>query len=61
MKLIIMKIVYCIDSLKNSGGTERVTTTKVNWLAHCSGIEVTVVTLDETEMPFFPLDEAVLH
>lgn len=56
-----MKIVYCIDSLKNSGGTERVTTTKVNWLAHCSGIEVTVVTLDETEMPFFPLDEAVHH
>lgn len=54
-----MKIVYCIDSLKNSGGTERVTTTKVNWLAHCSGIEVTVVTLDETENPFFPLEEAV--
>lgn len=54
-----MKIVYCIDSLKNSGGTERVTTTKVNWLAQYGGIEVTVLTLDEAEPPFFVLDEAV--
>ena len=55
----MIKIVYCIDSLKNSGGTERVTTTKVNWLARCGKVDVTVITQDEEDPPFFALDEAV--
>ena len=55
----MIKIVYCIDSLKNSGGTERVTTTKVNWLVRCGKVDVTVITLDEEDPPFFALDEAV--
>lgn len=35
-----MKLVYCIDSLVASGGTERVVTTKLNWLADCDGVSV---------------------
>lgn len=54
-----MKIVYCIDSLKLSGGTERVLTTKVNWLCLQSGIKVYIITLQEDEVPFFPLNEKV--
>ena len=54
-----MKIIYCIDSLVPSGGTERVTTTKMNWLAAQSGVEVYAVTLEEDGSPFFALDGAV--
>lgn len=54
-----MKIAYCIDSLKPSGGTERVLTTKVNWLCIQPGIEVYIITLQESESPFFPLNEKV--
>lgn len=54
-----MKLVYCIDSLVASGGTERVVTTKLNWLADCGGVSVWVVTLQEEERPFFPLSDRV--
>lgn len=54
-----MKIAYCIDSLKPSGGTERVLTTKVNWLCLQPEIEVYILTLQESETPFFPLNEKV--
>lgn len=54
-----MLIVYCIDSLALSGGTERVLTTKVNWLAAQPNMEVVVVTLKETVSPFFNLHERV--
>lgn len=55
-----MKIVYCIDSLKNSGGTERVLTTKVNYLAEQhAGYGVYVVTLKENNAPFFKLSDNV--
>lgn len=50
-----MHIVYCIDSLCPSGGTERVLTTKVNWLAEQKDIDVTIVTLHEAGQPFFRL------
>lgn len=49
-----MKLVYCIDSLVPSGGTERVFTTKANWWAE-HGHEVYVVTLHEDKAPFFAL------
>ena len=59
MNNAIFKIVYCIDSLVNSGGTERVTTTKLNWWATRKDVSVWVVTLKEEQNPFFSLDESV--
>lgn len=56
-----MRIVYCIDSLASSGGTERVLTTKLNWWANCRGAEVTVVSLKEDKPPFFKIDPLVNH
>lgn len=54
-----MKLLYLIDSLSSGGGTERVLTTKVNWLSNHPGIQVYVVTLEESEPPFFSLDPKV--
>ena len=54
-----MKIVYCIDSLILSGGTERVLTTKLNWWAESETVEVYVVTLAEKKAPFFALSPKV--
>lgn len=54
-----MKIVYCIDSLVSSGGTERVATTKLNWLASQPDVKTWVVTLAEADKPFFTLDKKV--
>lgn len=48
-----------MDSLVASGGTERVLTTKVNWLAAQAGVEVAVVCLSEEGEPFFKLNPAV--
>lgn len=56
-----MRIVYCIDSLASSGGTERVLTTKLNWWAHCQEAAVTVVSLKEDEPPFFKIDPLINH
>lgn len=54
-----MKIVYCLDSLIPSGGTERVATTKMNWLSEHPEHQVWVVTLKEDGMPFFFLNQHV--
>lgn len=54
-----MKIVYCIDSLIPSGGTERVLTTKLNYLAETENIKVWVVTLSENKPSFFTISEKV--
>lgn len=54
-----MKILYCIDSLSQPGGTERVLTTKLNWLSSKDEVLVWVVTLQEKEPPFFALSEGV--
>lgn len=54
-----MKLVYCIDSLVSSGGTERVLTTKLNWYAGREDVDVTVVSVREEGEPFFTLDERV--
>lgn len=42
-----MKILYCIPSLSNPGGMERVITEKVNYLAALSGFEIFIVTTDQ--------------
>lgn len=54
-----MTIVYCLDSLLPSGGTERVATTKMNWLADQTDHQVWVVTLREEGAPFFALNRQV--
>ncbi len=54
-----MNLLYCIDSLAPSGGTERVLTTKVNWLAASGEARVCVATLREDAEPFFALDPRV--
>ena len=54
-----MEIVYCIDSLVPSGGTERVLTTKLNWWAKQPDVNVTVVSIRENGEPFFTIDPGV--
>ena len=54
-----MRVVYCIGGLGPSGGTERVVTTKMNWLAEKGGCEVHVVMHDGHRGEFFPLSAAV--
>lgn len=48
-----MRVVYCIDSLKLSGGTERVLTTKVNWLCRQPEVDIYIISLIEDAVPFF--------
>lgn len=47
-----MKIVYCITSLYNSGGMERVLSCKANYLANL-GHEVHIITTDQRGRPTF--------
>lgn len=55
-----MKILYCIPSLSNPGGMERVITEKVNYLSQLSGYEITIVTTDQNgNSIYFPLDEKI--
>lgn len=58
-----MKIAYCIHSLHNSGGMERVLTIKANALAAVPGCEVHVIAAAlRGRKPYFPLsDLVVLH
>lgn len=56
-----MKLLYCIDSLSQPGGTERVLTTKLNWLCKQNDVQVRVVTLYEKEVPFFELADKVVR
>jgi hypothetical protein len=39
-----MKIAYCIPSLYNSGGMERILTAKINYLANLNKYELFVIT-----------------
>lgn len=55
-----MRIAYCIHSLNQAGGMERVLTVKANDLAARLGHEVTILTAHQKgRKPFFPLDPAV--
>lgn len=54
-----MNIIYCIHGLKNSGGMERVITTKANYLAEIYGYKITIVTLNGTGQSFFKLHESI--
>lgn len=57
-----MKLLYCINSLQNSGGMERVLTTKVNYLAEHYDYKVDIALYSMDREPFFPLSQKVtLH
>lgn len=55
-----MKLLYCIPSLENCGGTERVLTTRLNHLIQDEDVDVYIV-LTETQAtePYFKLDPRV--
>lgn len=55
-----MKIAYCIPSLYNSGGMERILTAKINHLANLKKYEIFVITTDQKgRLIKFPLDERI--
>lgn len=55
-----MKIVYCIPSLHNSGGMERVLSQKANYLADKSGYDITIITSNlKGRKPFYSLSEKI--
>lgn len=50
-----MKIIYCIHSVYNPGGMERVLLNKVSYLVSKDGYDITVVTTDQHgRPPFYP-------
>lgn len=56
-----MKIVYCIPSLHNSGGMERVLSQKANYFAENFDYEVHIVTSSQkNRTPFYPLSTKVM-
>ena len=58
-----MRIVYCIPSLYNAAGMERVLTQKINWLAEHTNHELTILTTERTPQGqkevCFPLHQRV--
>lgn len=55
-----MKIIYCIHSVYNPGGMERVLLNKVSYLISRDGYDITVVTTDQHgRPPFYPFPEKV--
>lgn len=55
-----MKIIYCIHSVCNPGGMERVLLNKVTYLVRHLGWDVSVVTTDQHgRPPFYPFPEEV--
>ncbi|WP_455516406.1 glycosyltransferase family 4 protein [Porphyromonas sp.] len=56
-----MKIVYCLFGVYSTGGIERVTTVKANWLAE-HGYEVYLVTTGHAgHPPYYPLHPSIKH
>lgn len=56
-----MKLLYCIPSLTNCGGTERVLTTRLNYLAEYTKFELYVVTTEkQNRNPFFELHPKIV-
>lgn len=55
-----MKLIYCIHSIYNPGGMERVLLNKVKWIVSNKGWDVTIVTTDQhSRPPFYPFPESV--
>lgn len=56
-----MKIVYCLPATFNSGGIERVISSKVNWLVN-HGYEVVIITTEQNNRPtFYYVDDRVVQ
>lgn len=56
-----MKIIYCIHSLYNAGGMEKIITEKANAFSEL-GHQVAIITADQMHRPiFFPLHPSVAH
>lgn len=56
-----MKVVFCIPSLHNQGGMERVLTLKANYLAEIFGYEVFIVLTDgKDKKPFYDLSSKII-
>lgn len=56
-----MRIFYCIHSLYNSGGMERIIVEKANFLAK-KGIEVSILTTEQQDKPiFYQLEDNIKH
>lgn len=57
-----MKIAYVFDSLTRTGGTERILTSKMNYLADVMGYDVYLVTWCQFNQPYpFPLSSKIHH
>lgn len=55
-----MKLLYCIPSLANAGGMERVLSEKVNYLVNLRNYEITIVTTDQKDKDvWFALDNRI--
>lgn len=55
-----MKLVYCIHSIYNPGGMERVLLNKVKWIVSNKDWDVTIVTTDQhSRPPFYPFPASV--
>lgn len=55
-----MKLIYCIHSVCNPGGMERVLLNKVTYLVRNLGWDITVVTTDQKgKAPFYPFPKEV--
>lgn len=56
-----MKIIYCIHSLFNSGGMERIVVNKANYLAR-QGFSVYIITAEQNGRTcFYPLESSIRH
>lgn len=55
-----IKLVYCIASLSNPGGMERVLSTKANYLAENLDYEVHIAEKCNIGTPFFPLSTKII-
>ena len=53
------KLVFLINSLHNTGGTERMTTLLANYWANKGGVSVCIVSIHKGEKPFFELSNEV--
>ena len=57
-----MNILYCIHSLSNSGGMERVLSLKVNYLTKYYGYKITIITTEQkNRTPFYSIDSSITH
>ncbi len=55
-----MKLIYCIHSICNPGGMERVLLNKVTYLSERLGWDITIVTTDQHHRPpFYPFPKSV--